>query len=211
MDFSLNSLFLRPMPLTIATSSVCEILKKDTLVQHRQSEELITPKIMGIGSVSGYVSLLHTFFGFYYPVELSIAAFIKPDILPDIAQRRNSLLIQKDLQALEVSTRVSCAPEIPEIRSIPQALGALYVLEGSTLGGRMIRKMLLSHPHITIPENALQFFNGYGAETGQRWKLVQDTLNRFEKDADEILKSANNTFALFTRWITLTLYHESEN
>lgn len=87
-------------------------------------------------------------------------------------------------------------------------MGALYVMEGSTLGGRYIYKMLQGHPSLEVPVAALHFFNGYGEATSQRWKSFGAALNSLPLHQDEIVRSAEETFRLFAQWIRQTLYHE---
>jgi len=52
--------------------------------------------------------------------------------------------------------------------SLAYALGYAYVIEGSTLGGRVILKQVA--PALKLEENGTRFFAGYGAETGSFWK-----------------------------------------
>lgn len=52
--------------------------------------------------------------------------------------------------------------------SLAYALGYAYVIEGSTLGGRVILKHL--NQTLNLGENGTRFFAGYGAETGSFWK-----------------------------------------
>jgi heme oxygenase len=66
-------------------------------------------------------------------------------------------------------------PHFPRPASRAEALGLFYVIEGSTLGGRMILRALadvgVSHP-------ALAFLDPYGAETGTRWRAFLAVLER---------------------------------
>jgi heme oxygenase len=52
--------------------------------------------------------------------------------------------------------------------SLAYALGYCYVIEGSTLGGRVILKQV--GPALKLDNGGTQFFSGYGAETGKYWK-----------------------------------------
>ncbi len=51
----------------------------------------------------------------------------------------------------------------------------LYVLEGSTLGGQVIRKRLLARGQAMT---GLSFLDPYGPETGRRWKDFLAVLQR---------------------------------
>ena len=71
----------------------------------------------------------------------------------------------------------------PEIPSKAFALGMAYVIEGSTLGGRVILKHLSSRINVTERQGAA-FFAGYGRETGARWRQFLEALTTFVTDSD---------------------------
>jgi heme oxygenase len=95
------------------------------------------------------------------------------------------------------------AADLPEYRNYLQAFGALYVLEGSTLGGPYISKMI--QKQLDKPDmEGLSFFNSYGDETGMMWdrfKVVLDRQADNEAEQNVILQSANETFQKFKSWI----------
>ena len=76
------------------------------------------------------------------------------------------------------------------------ALGAFYVLEGSTLGGAVIARTLKKNQHLSDIET-YNFYGCYGEEIGMRWKqFCQVLLNEGQstENQDKIVKSASNTF-----------------
>ncbi len=73
----------------------------------------------------------------------------------------------------------------------------MYVLEGSTLGGKYIYKNI----HAALPLDELQgaaYFNGYGADTGKRWTCFLDQLCSYvtEENKTQVFKGADETFQL---------------
>lgn len=74
-------------------------------------------------------------------------------------------------------------PAFPVPASRAEALGMLYVLEGSTLGGRFIAGALAARG-VTDPD--LAFLDPYGSATGARWRAFLTVLAR-EVGADERL------------------------
>ena len=101
-------------------------------------------------------------------------------------------------------TQFSSPPELTtRLDSIQRVLGCLYVIEGATLGGQVITRHLEKNLGIT-PESGGAFFAGYGAETGARWKefcaLLTAAAERVSGE-DEIVASANDTFATLGRWL----------
>jgi heme oxygenase len=63
----------------------------------------------------------------------------------------------------------------PTPASRAEALGMLYVLEGSALGGRLILRRLADRG---IVDPRLAFLDPHGAETGRRWRGLLSILER---------------------------------
>lgn len=94
--------------------------------------------------------------------------------------------------------------QIPYIHDHGSAFGALYVLEGSTLGGLIIKKMISEK---LGSEEGMSFFEGYGKKTAERWKVFTHILNQIDTDhntADIVVKTAASTFMLFNSWMQQT-------
>jgi hypothetical protein len=66
-------------------------------------------------------------------------------------------------------------PAFPRPAGRAEAFGMLYVLEGSTLGGRIILRTLSDRG---VSDPALSFLDPYGAATGQRWRDFIAVLTR---------------------------------
>lgn len=78
------------------------------------------------------------------PVERALELSGVDTILPDWPARRRTALILDDLAHLDAA-----APDIgtvPGLQGSPAMLGALYVLEGSKLGSRVLHRRLLASP-----------------------------------------------------------------
>jgi len=196
------------MPLTIERVSIAQLLKQETAMFHQEAEKLLIEKLHTITSPEHYISLLQTFYGFYKPTEEVAHCFVSKDVLPDIDERKKCNWIESDLKALGYKEVSPLCSRIPKVNSLPQALGCMYVLEGSTLGGRVICKMLKQNHHLSTVTNAFHFFNGYGEETGSKWVAFQQCINHFDMDHELIVASANETFSLFHNWIKQSLYNE---
>lgn len=120
------------------------------------------------------------------------------DTLPDLSGRKKLTLIEEDLSFF--SSQTSQSPTFEALSmpdpSIGYALGCMYVMEGSTLGGKVILKHVSKTLGI-VPTQGGAYFAGYGEETGHYWKTFLHTLQEYsvnhEVDA-EILKGAKDTF-----------------
>ncbi len=194
-----------PVFVPLLMSTIAERIKELTSVQHQAAEDSLIPRITGIRSVKDYVAVLHCFYGFFHPLLGKIHQVLTSQDLPDIAQRRSTDLIQLDLRNLNYpDNHIPISTELPGIQSTADAFGALYVVEGSTLGGKVIRKMLLQQNAVPLTESCLNFFDAYGPETVSRWRSFQQALNR-QPDTEPIVSTAQQTFTLFNTWINQTI------
>ena len=188
--------------------AVTAALKRKTLHAHEALESLLIPKLGQISTAHDYARLLKTFYGYFTPLEVLIEQHLGPAQLPDIKERRKASFLLDDLAALGEHTEgLALATHTPTVTNEAQAWGALYVLEGSTLGGRGITRMLLKQCAV-LTLGHLSFFNGYGEATGPRWVRFQEALNSLElteSESAQLIESANETFLNFKRWIEETL------
>ena len=189
-------------PETLATTV---LLKQHTARTHEELEQILLPRIEGVDSIDSYHDLLKIFYGFFKPLEERVLIYIDETILPDINNRRKTQLILQDLQ-VHYNHKLSISKDLPQINNTMQALGAMYVMEGSTLGGRGITRMLLKNNNFLNP-SGIVFFNGYGAETGQMWTAFQKVINSIDGDdaTQQMLHAANDTFLKFKYWIQSTI------
>jgi heme oxygenase len=92
--------------------------------------------------------------------------------LPDVEQRRKLPLLERDLAALGVSPSaladLARSRPPPPCSGVAEALGVLYVLEGSTLGGRLIRRHLEAVLGSSVA-GATSYLDAYG-EVGGPWR-----------------------------------------
>jgi heme oxygenase len=176
-----------------------QTLKERTLTAHHELEKKLVAKMRDLGSLADYAKLLQLFHTYFGGLEQLIAAFVDETILPDYAARRKSTAIVEDLITLEAPVP-PVTTDLPEVNNTAQALGALYVMEGSTLGGRHIRKMLARQLHMG-EDHATSFFGGYGEDTERMWQEFKSALDRLSSPAADpvIVESANQTFRTFSR------------
>lgn len=91
----------------------------------------------------------------------------------DYRRRRRLPLLRADLASLRVRPGPRPAPPSPTCQA--EAMGMLYVLEGSTLGAQVIRRDLA---RAGADFRGLSFLDPYGAETGAMWRSFLAVLTR---------------------------------
>jgi heme oxygenase len=183
--------------------STSQELKQYTQKNHLQLEKVMVKEIHKITSELGYVVFLKIFYGYFAGLEVNIAQFVDKNELSDYPKRRKTSLLSNDLISLGASLpSIATDEELPTINNLLQAFGALYVMEGSTLGGQYIANMI--REQLQWKElKAVSFFEGYGSETVGMWesfKTVLDEHATTKEDLQTILKSSDETFVKFKSW-----------
>ena len=195
------------MPIALDQPNLAQAIKQATQSAHEAVERLLLPKLTGISSLYDYGSILKMFYGFFHPLEEGIQRIITAGDLPDIKSRRTAYFLKEDLAAIgSASDTIPVCDSLPKITNKAEAFGAMYVMEGSSLGGRMIAKMLGKNEVVSIPSNALNFFSGYKEATGERWTLFLAALNS-QQDVETVTEAANETFLHLKNWMTKSFMH----
>lgn len=145
--------------------------------------------------LADYQDILIRLYGFYLPFEAAMA--IGPDRSDWLAADLGALQSKRPLHSL-----IICA-DVPRLDTANRRLGALYVAEGSALGGRDLARSLdrLLGKEVTAGR---RFFIGRGAETGLAWRRYLAQLSAAPPNPSarvEIIKGAVETFAAFEHWL----------
>jgi heme oxygenase (biliverdin-IX-beta and delta-forming) len=182
---------------------ITEHLKDVTRSAHAELEKLVIERIRRANTPAGYLHLLDLFYGFYKPVEERIDRFIDHTHFPDFPQRRKAASLVQDMHEMNSEGSGMMCEDLPQISRPSESIGALYVLEGSTLGGGIICKLLKKEMGDDAPQSFL-FFNSYGEATMEMWMKFKDRINSYSGDAAmqrQMADAANATFIKFKNWI----------
>lgn len=179
---------------------ISDVLKEHTKMNHQLLEKKLVARMRAMRNEADYAALLGVFYSYFGGLEVLINHKLDTSLLPDHAQRRKTLSLAKDLEALGCRLpQLAGDDRLPAIGNNSRAFGALYVIEGSTLGGQIIAQMIRKQLNIT---EGLTFFEGYGEKTMAMWENFKLSLNsRAELDATEVVQTANETFWKFSEWI----------
>ena len=161
------------------------------------SSEMMNPNV----TLEQYQKYLLAMFGVINEVESQIFPQVS-SVFSDITQRSKSQLIASDLKEIGAFA-FPTKQNIFEIsgKSLPFLIGILYVIEGSTLGGRYMLKNIESAIDID-GKIATTFLSGYGNSTGSMWKKFMHELSAFEsatKSSSEITAGAQFAFRAIHR------------
>ncbi len=146
-------------------------------------------------SLEDYRKLVARLYGFYLPFEA--AACLEPD---------RSVWLADDLEALGQGGPLDAVPKCPHLPWLDTAhsrLGALYVAEGSALGGRGLARSLDRLLGIDSTSGRC-FFIGRGPGTGEAWRAYLARLSAAPSSPSaraDIVHGTTETFAAFERWM----------
>ena len=176
-------------------------LRRETLPDHNAVEQSV-PLMDEELDVDTYVSYLLRLHGIIAAWEEWAAANAPAWIQPLLAVRRRGQLLMLDLMWFGVDTSGEARPTLPEMRDTASLLGAMYVVEGSTLGGQLIAR----HVELVLGLTARQgnaYFRGHNERTGQLWKEFCDALRTKLPDGetDAVIAAAKAMFGIFGAWM----------
>ena len=187
---------LSPLP------SVLSQLRADTQTLHVALEKRL-PFFSESLDIERYKNLLAAYYGFYQALESRLLNSGIPAGF-DLPARLKTPALRQDLHALGISIEsVPLCDSLPSLSSPANALGVLYVLEGATLGGNVLRKKMSLRLNLDAG-NGCAFLYVYGEATGQQWQAFLDFLGSVPLDAqarDEAVQAACSTFSCFEQWL----------
>jgi heme oxygenase len=178
---------------------------KTATAGHHARVEAAMPSLDEMATPAGYAAVLralHAFHAAWEPAIWRDPGVEAAGLLP--SERRKLPLLERDLAALDVEP---CAPPAADAAAADTAaaLGALYVLEGATLGGRVIQRRVAGVLGVT-PERGGAYYHGYGGDTGARWKEFGEALARFAARTgrgDGLVSGAVACFAALEDWLAV--------
>lgn len=189
-----------------------EALREATRGAHERTEGAIEDRFFGDdGGIDreGYRALLEAFLGLYRPLEERLVPASRRH-LASFEYRRRVDRLERDLRVLGCSEDhlddlpMLSRDELPDVDGSHRLMGCLYVVEGSELGGRVIRKRLEEE----LDEDALRADAFFGTDPGrvrERWTDFRDELERClppGDPADAAAETARATFRAFRTWMS---------
>jgi len=193
----------RPLLRRYETVELSAFLRTTTREHHQRLEESLELLRTPI-SKQRFVHVLERLHGFHAVWEGAVTLHGRLRVL--CRSRSRVPHLRRDLQALgrtarEIEGLPLCARAAALADTEAAAIGSLYVLEGSTLGGRIIGRALSQEPW--LPDGGLSYFDPYGHRTGPMWLSFRQWLDESGSGHDRhaIAAGAQRTFSLLQDWL----------
>ena len=148
-------------------------------------------------------NIYHTYLTRLYGFVIGFERYVYPELnqhFTNINDRKKAHLIEDDLKAVSNIFKNTLLSEVffrATYTNVYKSAGALYVLEGSTLGGQIIVKHLQKKMATDFGNSA--YFSGYQQKTGSMWKAFLEQFSALPQSAQEeqqIIKGAIATFKI---------------
>ena len=127
-------------------------------------------------------ALVAGFHALHSEIEAAVAPWLRDVPALEFDARRRSARLADDLRALG-GTQAFAGPSPVRAGGVAESLGLLYVLEGSALGGRVIRRAVVARGGDL---RGLSFLDPYGERLGERWRAFLAVLDAEAARPDDI-------------------------
>jgi heme oxygenase len=155
-------------PAVFAGTNLLSYLRSETRSSHTQIE--LVMGLEGDFTIARYVQALQTFEAYLTVWEPAISAVLNEADRKWFLARSRTAWAQKDLACLHANTRHDAVSSLKiDVPSRSFAYGAMYVIEGSSLGGEIIAERVRLR-HGLEPHTGALFFGGRGEKAGVLWR-----------------------------------------
>ena len=189
-----------------APFSLMRRLKEQTARAHRLTEEAARWTAEG-AELEAYVRYLVRLYGFLEPLEQRLESVLGNETsVVDLRGRGKRGWLERDLRhfAIDPSDLPRWSGTAQLAASTDRGLGCAYVLEGSTLGGRLLARQVQRRWGLG-PESGAAFLAGYGDAVGARWREFGARVDRHGQEtpaaAHDVVLGAGETFSALTLWL----------
>ena len=184
------------------------LLRAHTQPQHTRLEN-VTRLPRSLKSAEDLRNILVTFLGYYAALD-PILHEASIGVLPsEVADRPwRSCALRQDLITMgldkEKLDSIPICTRLPTTLTRHHIWGIHYVIEGSALGGKIVRSHLKKHPSLVCWHEQVKFFNIYGPDTASRWKSFIAELEKLSlspADQTQVIEGAQAVFSTLTDWV----------
>jgi len=175
------------------------LLKDGTEDLHREIEAVV-PLMRPSLTLEQYQGYLRKLYGYYKPLEAELMKVESGGFA--IEPRLKSHLLEKDISQLGKSfDDIGHCSSIPRPATLSEAIGVMYVLEGSTLGAQILVRGLQKNEN--VKECPTNFLNPYEESTGKMWAEFRAQAEQVvpNQDHNVAVAFAQETFRSLAGWL----------
>lgn len=177
---------------TTGAMAIRETISDATRTSHRKLDLALSSLDLAIPVY--YEGFLRSQAEALFPIEAALEARGIERLVPDWQLRVRTPALTRDLQTLGLS----CNPlPMPDFKSDAEMLGAVYVLEASRMGERVMLARLAEHPD-SDPMNATAYLrHGFGKRFWPSFLALLENDPAAQADPAGVVHGARIAFAMF--------------
>lgn len=136
-----------------------------------------------------------------FSIETALTAGGIEQHLPDWPSRVRTFALEHDLAAMGIT----CNPlPLPDFKSTAEMLGAVYVLEASRMGARVMLARLAEHPDSESMNATAYLRHGFGKRFWPSFLTLLENHPAAQEDLPGVVRGAEIAFAMFESALTPT-------
>jgi heme oxygenase len=129
-----------------------------------------------------------------FPLETALEAGGIESLIPDWTRRIRTPALEHDLATLNIT----CNPlPAPDLGSAAEMLGAVYVLEASRMGARVMLARLAEHPDSDAMNATAYLRHGFGKRFWPSFLTLLETHPAAQSEPAGVVRGAEIAFAMF--------------
>ncbi len=149
-----------------------------------------------------YRDVLERIYGLICPWEALLLSEIAAPLRSFALVRCRGVQLASDIKDLGGDPSSLPTTQLPVLRTSAELLGAMYVIEGSRLGGQLIARGVTERLG-PAAQDSVSYFSGFKSQTGSMWREFVEVLTNAVPDAetDHAIHGAKQMFQCFGHWI----------
>lgn len=183
----------------MSDQSLRQLLRTATAPAHQQLDDAVSHDL-DFGPES-YVRFLRGLARGIAPIEDALERRCIDTIVPDWPERRRTEALKQDLA--EFGETMPAAPALISLAGLPEAIGALYVLEGSRLGSQLLLKQALASDSTIVRSATRHLAHGQGQKFWPSFVSILDASTDAQNSPDRVVSGANQAFAFIHQAFTV--------
>lgn len=173
-------------------TAIWDIIRQATQTSHRRLDDALCRLNLAIPLY--YESFLRSQAEALFPIEAALDRDGVERIIPDWRARARTAALTHDLKALGIA----CDPlPMPYFRSDAEMFGAVYVLEASRMGERVMLARLAEDPESSAMNATAYLRHGFGKRFWPSFLALLENHPDVQADPTGVVHGADIAFAMF--------------
>ena len=177
---------------TSIETSIRDIVSEATQTSHRRLDLALS--WLDLSSPRNYAGFLRGQAEALFPIEAALQRGGIEAHVPDWRQRVRTAALEHDLAVMDVA----CDPlPVPEFKTTAEMLGALYVLEASRMGARVMLARLAQDPDSSSLAATAYLRHGFGKRFWPTFLAILENHPSARTDTAGVIEGAQISFGMF--------------